>query len=271
MPSSPFTVAAIQMSSGPDEVANLQQASGFIDEAVAAGARLVVLPEVFGWRGPRADEDRHRQLIPGPTIDALAALARRHGIHLCAGSILETIPGDPRAYNTSCLLGPDGAILGLYRKIHLFDIDLPGQVTVRESDGRRPGEDVVVVATPLGTLGLSICYDLRFPELYRALSRAGAEILVVPSAFTFPTGAAHWETLCRARAIENQSWVIAANQTGTSPHGFADYGQSMIVDPWGAVVARAGDGPGVVLARIDPAYTARVRRELPALQHRRLP
>lgn len=267
----PFTVAAVQMASGSDRIANLQQASAFVDEAAAAGARLVVLPEVFSWRGVRADEDRHRETVPGPTIDALATVAARHRIHLCAGSILEAIPGDARAYNTSCLLGPDGTILARYRKIHLFDIDLPGRVTVRESDARRPGTEVVTATTDLGRVGLSICYDLRFPELYRALSQAGAEILLVPSAFTFPTGTAHWEALCRARAIENQCWVIAANQTGAGPHGFADYGQSMVVDPWGVVVARASESPGVVLAQIDPSYTARVRRELPALQHRRLP
>jgi predicted amidohydrolase len=186
------------------------------------------------------------------------------------GSIIETIPANPRGYNTSCLLDPSGRIVARYRKIHLFDIDLPGRVSVRESNDRTPGADVVTAATPLGTIGMSVCYDLRFPELYRRLAAAGAEILLVPSAFTFPTGAAHWEVLCRARAIENQCWVIAANQTGKSPHGFADYGHSLIVDPWGTVVAQAGDEPGVLLATVDHDRTARIRRELPCLQHRRL-
>jgi deaminated glutathione amidase len=143
-------------------------------------------------------------------------------------------------------------------------------VTVRESDARAPGDETVVVPTSLGVLGMSICYDLRFPELYRRLVRAGAEILLVPSAFTFTTGSAHWDVLCRARAIENQSYLLAADQCGTSPHGFADYGGSLIADPWGTIVARAGDGEAVVLAEIDRAYLAKVRSELPCLEHARL-
>jgi predicted amidohydrolase len=200
----------------------------------------------------------------------LAELARTLGIHLCAGSLLERVPGEPRAYNTSCLFDPGGRLLARYRKIHLFDVDLPGRVTVRESATRAPGDEVVAVPTELGTLGLSVCYDLRFPELYRRLARAGAEVLLVPSAFTFPTGAAHWEVLCRARAVENQCYLIAPDQTGTSPHGFPDFGDSLIADPWGRVLARAGDGEGVVTAEIDRAYLARVRRELPCLTHARL-
>jgi deaminated glutathione amidase len=263
-------VAAVQMASGADRAANLLAATTLVRQAADAGARLVVLPEVFAWRGPRADEPRQRERIPGPTTEAMAALASSCGIFLCMGSIAEAVAGSPRGYNTSCLIDPTGAIIATYRKMHLFDVDLPGRVSVRESDDRAPGTEVVTARTPVGTLGMSICYDLRFPELYRQLSSAGADVLLVPSAFTFPTGAAHWEVLCRARAIENQCWVIAANQTGASPHGFADYGHSMIVDPWGTVVAQAGDEPGVVLAELDPERTARVRRELPSLQHRRL-
>src|SRR5262249_34917138 len=157
------------------------------------------------------------------TTEAMAMLARECRIYLCMGSILER-SGERRAYNTSCLLDPSGALIARYRKLHLFDVDLPGRVAVRESDSRTPGTDVVMVATDLGTIGLTICYDLRFPELYRRLTRAGAEIVVVPSAFTFPTGAAHWEVLCRARAIENQCYLVAPNQTGASPHGHADWG-----------------------------------------------
>src|SRR5262249_61638497 len=145
-----------------------------------------------------------------------------------------------------------------------------GRVGVREAETRAPGDELVTVPTELGTLGLSICYDLRFPDLYRRLVRAGAEVLLVPSAFTFPTGAAHWEVLCRARAIENQCYLVAPDQTGTSPHGFADYGESLIVDPWGRVLARASDGEGVITAEIDRGYLARVRRELPCLTHARL-
>jgi predicted amidohydrolase len=191
-------------------------------------------------------------------------------VTLVGGSFLERSASDGRSYNTSLLVDPAGTILAAYRKMHLFDVDLPGQVTVRESDGRVPGEDVVTAATALGTIGMSICYDLRFPELYRRLVRAGATLVTVPAAFTAYTGAAHWETLLRARAIENQVYVIAPNQTGTSPHGFPDYGHSMIVDPWGTVVARAGDGEAIVTAPIDAELLARIRREMPCLAHTRL-
>jgi predicted amidohydrolase len=265
-----YVAAAVQMSSGADKAANLARALALIREAAARGARLVVLPEVFAWRGPRAEEAAAAEPVPGPTTAALGALAGELGIVLCAGSLLETVAGEPRPYNTSCVFDPRGALVARYRKLHLFDVELPGRVSVRESATRAPGTEVVTVPTALGTLGLSICYDLRFPELYRALVRAGAEILLVPSAFTFPTGAAHWEVLCRARAVENQCYVIAPDQTGTSPHGFADYGDSLIADPWGRVLARAGDGDGVVTAEIDRASLARIRRELPCLTHARL-
>ena len=265
-----FLAAVVQMASGPRRAANLDRARQFVREAASRGARLVVLPEVFAWRGPRADEAAHAEPIPGPSTDAMAAVAREAGVHLLMGSILEQGELGDRSFNTTCLLSPRGELLARYRKLHLFDVDLPGRVSVRESDARAAGDEVVVAPTPLGALGLSICYDLRFPELYRRQVRAGAEILLVPSAFTFTTGSAHWEVLCRARAIENQCYLLAANQSGTSPHGFADFGGSMIVDPWGVVIARAGDGETVALAEIDHGYLARVRRELPSLAHARL-
>lgn len=265
-----FLAAVVQMASGPDRAANLGRAAALMREAARREARLVVLPEVFAWRGPRADEAPHAESVPGPSVDAMAAVARETGVHLLMGSILERAPEERRSFNTSCLLSPSGELLARYRKIHLFDVDIPGRVTVRESDARAPGADVVAIPTALGTVGLSVCYDLRFPELYRRQSRAGAELLLVPSAFTFTTGSAHWEVLCRARAIENQCYLLAANQTGTSPHGFADYGNSLIVDPWGIVVARASDGEGIAMAEIDRGYLARVRRELPCLEHVRL-
>jgi len=168
------------------------------------------------------------------------------------------------------LLGPDGKQLAVYRKIHLFDIDLPGRVTIKESDAKIPGAEVVTAATELGTVGLSVCYDMRFPELYRRLVFAGARILTIPSAFTFPTGEAHWDALIRARAIENQCYVMAPAQFGPNVHGFSDYGNTMIVDPWGRVLARASDQEGVVIAPLDMEYLDRVRRELPSLSHARL-
>jgi predicted amidohydrolase len=265
-----YLAAAIQMASGADRDANLARAETLVRDAAALGARLAVLPEVFAWRGSRADEAGIAETIPGPTADRLADLARRLGVWLCAGSLLERGGDEGRAYNTSCLFDPRGALVAVYRKIHLFDVELPGAVSVRESATRAPGADVVTAETELGVLGLSVCYDLRFPELYRRLVRRGAEVLLVPSAFTFPTGAAHWEVLCRARAIENQCWLIAPDQAGTSPHGFRDWGDSLIVDPWGRVRARGGEGDGVVLAEIDRGYLARVRTELPCLAHARM-
>jgi predicted amidohydrolase len=263
-----YVAAAVQMRSGASRAANLARATALVREAAGRGARLVVLPEVFAWRGP--DRDPDAETIPGPLTETLGALARTLGIHLCAGSVLEAVPGEPRTYNTSCVFDPRGTLIAHYRKVHLFDVDLPGRVTVRESDTRAPGSEVVTVPTELGTLGLSICYDLRFPELYRRLVHAGTEVLLVPSAFTFTTGAAHWEVLCRARAIESQCYLIAPDQAGTSPHGFPDWGDSMIVDPWGRVLGRAGDGEAVVTAEIDLDYLARVRQELPSLAHVRL-
>jgi predicted amidohydrolase len=265
-----YVAAAVQMASGADRAANLERAQALVREAARRGALLIALPEVFAWRGTRGGEASVAEPVPGPTTAALAALARELGVYLCGGSILESAPGEARPYNTSCLFGPRGDLLACYRKIHLFDVDLPGRVAVQESATRAPGTEVVVVPTELGSLGLSICYDLRFPELYRRLVRAGAQVLLVPSAFTFPTGAAHWEVLCRARAVENQCYLVAPDQTGMSPHGFADYGDSMLVDPWGRVLARGGDGEGVVTAEIDLGYLARVRRELPSLANTRL-
>lgn len=262
--------AAIQMSSGPDKGANLNNAERLTGEAAARGATLVVLPEVFSWRGQRETEVEAAETIPGPTSERLSRLAHELKIHLQAGSILEQIDGDRRCYNTALLFSPDGKMIARYRKIHLFDVEIPGQVSARESEIRKPGDEVIVARTTLGTIGLSVCYDLRFPELYRRLAIAGAEIVLIPSAFTFPTGAAHWETLVRARAIENQVYVIAPDQYGVSPNGYRNYGGSMIVDPWGTVIARASEGESVIVGAIDLEYLAKVRREIPCLRHRRL-
>ncbi len=255
------------MRTGPDLDANLTRARALAEEAARRGAELIVFPEVFAWRGPRVDEDAAATPIPGRVSEFLCRLALDLAVVIVGGSFLERAAGGGKSYNTSLLIAPDGAVLGRYRKIHLFDVDLPGQVSVRESETRAYGRDVVTVPTTLGTVGLSICYDLRFPELYRRLAASGASILTVPSAFTFYTGAAHWEPLLRARAIENQCYVIAPNQAGKSPHGFPDYGHSMIVDPWGTVVAHAADGEQVILAELDSERVARVRREMPCQLH----
>jgi predicted amidohydrolase len=264
-----YLAAAVQMTASSVKEENLAKAETFVRLATERGATLIVLPEVFAWRGPRAEEPTQIEPIPGPTSERLRDLARRHQIYLLAGSFLEK--GDsPRSYNTSLLLNPQGDILAHYRKIHLFDVDILGQVRVKESDTKEPGKEVVAGATPLGVFGLSVCYDLRFPELYRQLAAKGAEVIFVPSAFTFPTGAAHWEPLLRARAIENQTYLIAPNQIGKNAHGYVDYGNSMIIDPWGKVIARAPDKECIITAEIDRDYVEKVRRELPCLAHRRL-
>ena len=263
-----FIAAAVQLCAGSDKAVNLDKAESFIAEAARHEAQLVALPEVFAWRGPRAEEATNAEPIPGPTTNRFAELARKLQIHLVAGSILEL--AGPKPFNTSVLFDPRGNLVARYRKVHLFDIDIPGHVTIRESDTRCGGDTVVTARTALGVIGMSVCYDLRFPELYRQLTLAGAEIVVVPSAFTFPTGAAHWEILLRARAIENQVYVIAPDQIGRSPSGVTDFGNSMIIDPWGKPLARAADREMLIFAEIDRDYQERVRRELPCLTHIKL-
>lgn len=268
-----FVAACVQMRSDDDKARNLDAAVAHVEHAAALGATLVVLPETFSWRGPAARDQDEAEPLDGPTLTRLAGVARQHRLTLVAGSILERAPGGNGAspYNTSVVLGPDGSMLASYRKVHLFDVSIPGKVEVRESARRGRGAAVTSVATPVARLGLSVCYDVRFPELYRALAHDGAEVLCVPAAFTFPTGAAHWEVLLRARAIENQCWVLAANQHGPSGLGHADFGHSMIVDPWGTVVACASDGERVIVAEIDRGLLAKVRREMPCLEHACLP
>ncbi|MGH7966855.1 MAG: carbon-nitrogen hydrolase family protein [Candidatus Binatia bacterium] len=264
-----YLAAAVQMTASSSKEENLAKAETFVRLAAERGAALIVLPEVFSWRGARAEEPSEVEPIPGPTSERLQALAHRYQVHLLAGSFLEKT-AESRSYNTSLLLSPQGEILAQYRKIHLFDVDIPGQVRIKESDTKKPGQETVTCSTPLGVFGLSVCYDLRFPELYRRLADKGAEVIFVPSAFTFPTGAAHWEPLLRARAIENQAYIIAPNQIGKTAHGFADYGNSMIIDPWGKVIARAPDRECLITAEIDRDYLEKVRKELPCLAHRRL-
>ena len=266
-----FLAAAVQMLASDDKEANLREAEEKIRQAAVKGAKVVALPEVFNWRGDKAEEKKNAEAVPGRTADLMARLARELRIYLLAGSCLEEIPGDKKSYNTSLFFGPDGKVLARYRKIHLFDVDIERGVSTLESETRQPGADVVVGDTEFGRMGLTVCYDLRFPELYRALVGKGAQVIFVPSAFTALTGEAHWEPLLRARAIENQVYVIAPDQIGHNPKSFATYGNSMIVDPWGRVLARAADMPAVIFAEIDLAYLAKVRAELPALAHRKLP
>lgn len=262
--------AAVQMTSREDKERNLETAERLVREAAERGARLVALPELFNCLGRKEQVIRAAERIPGHTSRRMSELARRLRITLLAGSLCERAEGRDRVFNTSLLFDDSGTLLARYRKIHLFDVDLPGRVSYRESSWMAPGRDVVSADTVHGRLGLSICYDLRFPELYRRLVRQGCRILLVPSAFSLPTGRDHWEVLLRSRAIENQAYVIAPNQCGRHTPGFATCGRSAIIDPWGVTLAVAPDGEGVTLGRLDARRQETIRRELPALSHRRL-
>jgi predicted amidohydrolase len=265
------TAAVVQMRSTADVSANLATASRLVEEAATRGARFVSLPENFAFLRSEGEPVPEAQGIDGEWVSRMAALAARHRLLLLLGSLPERVPGDARVYNTSVLIAPDGRTIATYRKIHLFDIDLPGIAHLKESRSVIPGEDVVVADTELGAIGLSICYDLRFPELYRRQSARGARVLAVPSAFTDRTGKDHWEVLLRARAIENLAYVVAAAQWGAHGPGRASHGHALIVDPWGSVLAQVPDGEGVALAELDFERQDRIRRELPALGHIRLP
>jgi predicted amidohydrolase len=265
-------VAAVQLTSTDDVQANLEVASGFVREAAAAGAELVALPENFAFLRREGTAIPCAQPLDGEIVGTLRALARELGIWILGGSFPEALPGDERVRNTSVLVSDAGEVRAVYRKIHLFDVDLRAQGggVFAESKFIAAGDDVVVAETPFGPLGMSICYDLRFPELYREHARRGARILAVPSAFTPHTGKDHWEVLLRARAVENLAYVLAPAQCGRHSEQRASYGRSLIVDPWGLVLAQAADRPGVILADCSIEDQDRIRGSLPSLQHRRL-
>ncbi|MBA2348310.1 MAG: carbon-nitrogen hydrolase family protein [Solirubrobacterales bacterium] len=263
-------VAAVQMCSTPDPDANLQRADALVRRAAADGAGLVLLPEKWTAYGAPEDIAAGAQLLDGPAITWARALAAELSIDLVAGSVAEAVPGQERTANTSVHVGPDGEIHATYRKLHLFDVTIDGR-RYAESEREQPGEAMVLSHTADGVgLGLSVCYDLRFPELYRSLALAGARVLLVPAAFTWATTLQHWEVLLRARAIEEQCFVIAANQHSEAVPGLRTGGHSMVVDPWGVVIARApADTDAVVLADLDLDRLEHVRATLPSLQHRR--
>ena len=265
-------VAAVQLNSCEDKAANIAAAEELIARAAEAGAALVVLPELWTYLGPDAGMRPSAEPIPGPLTERLGALAQRYGILVHGGSFLEIAQeaGAERLYNTTVVFDAGGRLLARYRKIHLFDAEpVPGRHTYRESATTTAGDEVVVAEVDDLRLGLAICYDLRFPELFRTLVSQGAEIIVLPSAFTLETGRDHWEVLVRARAIENACFVVAPGQWGPRPTGHITYGRSLIVDPWGTVLAQAPDGPGIAWADLDLDRVAEVRRRLPALAHRR--
>lgn len=262
--------AAIQMTSTADSKANLVRAESLVREAARRQARFIGLPENFAFLRAEGEPVAEPQELDGAWVQRMAALARELEVSLLLGSVPERIRADTRIYNTSLLLGADGQLVASYRKIHLFDVDLPGMEHLKESRGVASGNEIVVADAGFALVGLSVCYDLRFPELYRELTRRGARVLTVPSAFTERTGKAHWEVLLRARAVENLAYVVAPAQVGTHSRGRASHGHAMIVDPWGTVLAQVADGEGFAIAELDFERQDRLRRELPALSHRRL-
>lgn len=267
-------VAAIQLCSKDNLASNLSRCSELVDEAATQGAQLVVLPENFAFAGTETEKRELAEVageLTSPIQAQLSSLAQRHGIYLVGGGMPERSPDPLRPFNTCLLFGTQGQLLTSYRKLHLFDVTLPDGTRYQESEATLAGDEAVVHPISGFVTGLSICYDLRFPELYRALVDRGAELLLVPSAFTHTTGKDHWHVLLRARAIESQCWVIGANQWGERSPGRTCYGHSLVVDPWGHVVAEAPDGVGLVLADLDLEQLRGVRRRLPALTHRRWP
>jgi predicted amidohydrolase len=278
---SELVVGAVQMTSTEDVEANLERARELVRQAATSGALLVGLPENFAYLGNDRD---HRLAIaetlpdPGtppdhggsrPILGAMQELARAAGTWLLLGGFPERGAGN-KIRNSAVLLDPSGAVASVYRKMHLFDVDVPGGRSFRESEAIEPGGGPVVAETPWGGLGLSICYDIRFPELYRALAAGGARMVAVPSAFTVETGKDHWHVLLRARAIENQVFLLAPAQFGVHGSNRSSYGHALVIDPWGVVLAECGDHEGVALARLDFDYQDRVRTALPVLKHRRV-
>jgi predicted amidohydrolase len=264
--------AAIQLNSNGDKDRNLEMAERLVARAASEGAGLVVLPEKWNLLAAGPELVAGAEPLDGPTLTASREWARSHGITILAGSSAELSDDPGRSYNTSVLIDADGADLGVYRKVHLFDVDVEG-VSYRESDHERPGDEAVVVEIPGGELpavGLSVCYDVRFPELYRTMALRGAGLFTIPAAFTVPTGRAHWEVMVRARAIESQAFAVAAGQAGEAPPHYSSWGHSMVVAPSGEVLAAAGrETEAIVAAELDPGDRDRARESMPLLDHRR--
>jgi predicted amidohydrolase len=262
-------VACVQLTAGPDKAANLVKAEALVARAASLGAELVALPEKWNLVGDA--EVLHagaETLEDGESVRALSAWAKRHGIVLVGGSIAERREGREKLSNTSLVVNGDGELVASYRKIHLFDVEVGGQV-YRESEAEEPGDEVVVTEAGGWKIGLTVCYDLRFPELYRLLALAGAELVTVPANFTLRTGMDHWQVLLRARAIENALYVLAPGQIGEPAPGRPSYGRSLVVDPWGTLIAQAPDLETVVVADLDRASMLDIRKRLPALSQRR--
>ena len=263
-----YLLGIIQLDSQNDKGKNLEKICAYIDEAAARGARMVALPEVANLIGDNIGAGGGAETIPGYSTEILAAKARQHGIYVHCGSLREEIPGDTRAYNTTAMLDPEGQVIATYRKLHTFDVTLPDGTIANESARIRPGKDIVTVDSDLGRLGFSICYDIRFPELYRLLALQGARVIFAPANFTVPTGKDHWEPILRTRAIENACYIVAPAQIGTKPR-FTAFGNSLVVDPWGTVIAKSREEPGVTMAEIDLDFQDKIRGQIPSLKNRR--
>lgn len=273
-----ITVAAIQLNSCENKEKNLKIACGLIDRATELGARIAVLPEMFNCYTTMAAMVKCAENINGATVNALVKKAKKNKLNIICGSICEKPAPNNRAYNASVALSSDGKVLQIYRKTHLFDVDIAGQscaerserVTFKESQGIAAGDKIVTVEIEGFVAGIAICYDLRFPELFRVLALRGAQVIFIPCAFTAATGSVHWEALLKTRAIENQVYIVAANQFGSHPNGLKSYGRSMIIDPYGRVLAEAGtDGETVITSTLDMSLLKNIRKEMPLLQHRR--
>jgi deaminated glutathione amidase len=261
-------VSAVQMNSREDKSANIETALALIDQAAAGGARLVALPEIWPYLGPESGNFDAAETVPGPLTDLLAERAVRHGIYLHTGTIHEKRAGEPKIFNTALVISPSGDIIARYSKIHMFDVVLDGVASYQESATIAPGDDIVTVDIDGVTVGLAICYDLRFPELFRILALKGAEVIVLPAAFTMTTGKDHWEVLIRARAIENQVFMVAPAQVGADSSGKWCFGRSMIVDPWGVQLAVAPDIETTIQVTLDRSVLRKVRRQIPSLANR---
>jgi predicted amidohydrolase len=262
-------VSVIQMNSSHERASNVEKALKLIDRAAAEGARFVILPEYTTFVGSYDEYDNNSETVPGPTSEAMAAKAHQYGMTIHAGSLIERSSEPNRFFNTSLLFNHNGELVACYRKVHLFDVDVPGKVTENESSVVIPGDHLVVVNLPEFCLGMSICFDLRFPELYRSLALAGAEVLAIPAAFARGTGEAHWHVLVRARAIENHAYVLAAGQCGADAEGHYCFGHSLIVDPWGVILAEApAEEDTVLIADIDIDQVQKRRSQIPVLNVR---
>ena len=262
-----YQVGVVQMDTRGDYDANMEAACRFIDEAAGKGAKLVAFPEVFNYIGT---EPRDPEEIPGgPTITLMAKKAREHGIWIHCGSISEVNPDGDRKFNTTALLDPQGEVVAKYRKLHAFDITLKDGTQTRESDKMKPGGDIVMVDTELGRLGFSICYDIRFPEMYRYMAINGCQVIFTPANFQMQTGKDHWEIILRTRAVENTCYIVAPAQIGIKRGKSMSFGSSLVADPWGTVIAKAKETAGVVMAEIDLDYLDRIRADLPCLKNRR--